>query len=52
VPSLRRAYYRFQWLLLPLVLPLNGFNMGEAIWQSYQTSCHPKARVKYPDRHE
>jgi fatty acid desaturase len=30
--SFRRAYYRVQWLLLPLVLPLNGFNMQRQSW--------------------
>lgn len=30
---LRRAYFRYQWLLLPLVLPLNGFNMQRQTWK-------------------
>lgn len=30
--AFRRAYYRFQWLLLPLVLPLNGLNMQRQGW--------------------
>ncbi len=30
---LRRTWYRYQWILVPLVIALNGFNLAYASWK-------------------